>query len=131
MANVTVQGEVNMDPVSILAALLPAASDGVKTVFQHFFGDAKPKSVDDLIKLKDSDTQRLNALAQLDKPTGQVHTWVNDVRSMQRPVAVVIVLGGFVAHPDSQLWSSLASSAFFYLFGDRGYMYLKQSNNRG
>jgi hypothetical protein len=116
-----------MDPITILTALLPAAADGVKTVINHFFGNkGNPQTVDDVVKLNDSEVSRLQALAALDKPTGEVHKWVNDVRAMQRPVAVLVAVVGFVAYPESTMWANLASSAVFYTFGDRGYMYLKQ-----
>lgn len=122
-----------MDPITIAAALLPALTDGAKMIFGKFFGDANPKNVDDVIKLRTSDVQRLEALAKLDA-VGDVHKWVNDVRAMQRPVAVVLVIAAWVwsvttnaPGPVQELTANLASCVIFYLFGDRTYMSLKKA----
>jgi len=121
-----------MDPITIAAALLPALSDGAKMLFGKFLGDAKPKSVDDVLKLRGSDIEQMKALAALDSP-GTVHTWVNDVRAMQRPVAVVMVVSAWIytivatVTPETAATvANLASSVVFYLFGDRTYMGLKK-----
>ncbi len=120
-----------MDPITIAAALLPALADGTKMLFGKFFGDATPKNVDDVIKLHDSDVRRLEALAKLDA-AGDVHMWVNDVRALQRPLAVVLVVSAWVyglffgLSPAVQdVTSNLAASVVFYLFGDRTYSALK------
>lgn len=121
-----------MDPFTIGAALLPALTDGAKMLFGKYFGDATPKTVDDVIKLRASDIQRLESLAKLDT-VGDVHMWVNDVRAMQRPVAVILVVGAWVVSvttvvsPEVQeLTANLASSVVFYLFGDRTYLKLSK-----
>lgn len=121
-----------MDPITIAAALLPAITDGAKMIFGKFFGDANPKNVDDVIKLRASDVQRIEAMAKLDA-AGDVHRWVNDVRAMQRPLAVILVVGAWVVSvtttvtPEVQeLNANLASSVVFYLFGDRTYLSLKK-----
>lgn len=121
-----------MDPITIAAALLPAVADGAKMLFGKWFGDAHPKSVDDVLKLRGSDIEQMKALAVLDSP-GAVHTWVNDVRAMQRPVAVVLVVSAWIytvvstVTPETAATvANLASSVVFYLFGDRTYMGLKK-----
>ena len=121
-----------MDPLTIAAALLPALTDGAKMVFGKFFGDARPKTVDDVIKLRTADTEQLTALAALDT-AGSVHMWVNDVRAMQRPIAVILVIAAWLyslmsgAPADVQvLTANLASSVVFYLFGDRTYLALRK-----
>jgi len=115
-----------MDPLTVLTALIPVFSDGVKSIVHRFTDRGPvPQNVDDAIKMMGASTQQLEALSKMDAVEGPVHTWVNDVRSLQRPVAVVGVLLGFWLHPQSELWSNLAGCAVFYLFGDRTYMYLK------
>ena len=59
--------------------------------------------------------------------------WVNDVRAMQRPVAVVLVVTAWiytvvatVTPETATMVANLASSVVFYLFGDRTYMGLKK-----
>ena len=121
-----------MDPLTIGAALLPALTDGAKMIFGRFFGDANPKNVDDVIKLRASDVQRIEAMAKLDA-AGDVHRWVNDVRAMQRPIAVVLVVGAWIVSitttvtPEVQVMTAnLASCVVFYLFGDRTYLTLRK-----
>lgn len=121
-----------MDPITILTALIPAFSDGAKMAFNKFFGSAQPKTVDDVLKLKGSDVEQMKAIAALDS-AGDVHRWVNDVRAMQRPVAVVLVVSawiytvvGSVSPETSEIVSNLAASVVFYLFGDRTYLGLKR-----
>lgn len=102
-------------------------------LFGKFLGDAKPKSVDDVLKLRGSDIEQMKALAALDS-VGTVHTWVNDIRAMQRPLAVVLVVSAWIysvvvplSPETSVMVGNLASSVVFYLFGDRTYMGLKKT----
>ena len=121
-----------MDPITILASLLPLVIDGGKALISKVTGGTPPiTSADDFIKIQDADVRRLEAIAKLDVPTGDVSRWVNDVRAMQRPTVVAIVLLAWVytvatsgQHID--LVSNMASSVFFYLFGERGLMYVKK-----
>lgn len=115
-----------MDPLTILTAFLPALSDGFKSIIHRFTDRGpNPQNVDDAIKLMQATTENAKALAQLDQVGANVDAWVNDVRALQRPVAVVMCIAGFIMFPMSTFWSGLASAAVFYLFGDRTYMYLK------
>ena len=131
-----------MDPITILTALLPAVGDMGRMLMNKFTGGAgaKPANVDEVIKLKqaerddkDADVRRLEALAKIDNATN-VHSWVNDVRAMQRPVVVASVLLSWIAVtavPGADtgtvvMVSNMASAVFFYLFGERAYMYTKK-----
>jgi hypothetical protein len=128
------------DPFTIITALIPAFSDGIKRLIGKWTGGPTPQSVDELIKLQDADVRRLEALGQLDGTEGAVSKWVNNLRALQRPIVVFVVLATWVAMTIAQLYfpntiqfneslvylvSNLASSVVFYLFGDRTYMYLK------
>lgn len=121
---------------AIIPALLPAAADGLRGVIARFTGSAgsRPQNVAEVIQLMQADTARLQALAELDRPAGNVSQWVADVRAMQRPAAVVIVLGAYVVGVSA--WAELpaglldqlgvyAQMVTFYLFGDRSYAYLR------
>jgi len=134
-----------MDPITILTALLPAATDGVRALINHFSGGAgaKPMNVDETVKLmeaqtaaRDSDVKRLEALHTIDQ-VENVSQWVNNVRAMQRPVAVAVILATWVAScyitmpiELAQGISNMASSVVFYLFGERGYLKAKQMVNK-
>lgn len=131
-----------MIPAVILSALLPAAGDLVKGMVSKLMGSkgAQPTNIEEVIRLreqdikeKDADVRRLEALSKLDQAEN-VHQWVNDVRALQRPVVVAIVLISWVIasnNPDTtaetlEVISTMAGSVFFYLFGERSYMYLKK-----
>jgi hypothetical protein len=121
---------------ALLPALLPVVSDGLRGLFGRLTGGvgARPQNVTEVIQLMQADTARLEALAKLDSPPGNVSQWVANIRALQRPVAVVLVIGGYLAAlayakqlPPATLdgLSQYAQMVTFYLFGDRSYTYLK------
>jgi hypothetical protein len=124
----------------LLPALVPALSDGVKGLFRRLSGGdpSEPKNVEELVRLISADTERLKALAELDKPSGQISRWVADLRASFRYVlAGVIVLsaaalGIYIAAVEPGLrkavalsFLEMAGSVFSFLFGDRMYRHLK------
>ncbi len=125
-----------MEPITVLTALLPTVIDGVKAFVSRKTGGAPAVvSADDYAKVIDADVRRLQALASLDQAAGPTSTWVANVRHMQRPTAGAVVLLswclGAMALVDMdaarfELVSNLASSVFFYLFGERTNMYLRK-----
>lgn len=123
-----------MEPLTILAALVPSAIDGIKALIGKFTGN-KPTIVnsDDYEKVTAADVSKLNALAALDSPAGNVSVWVNNVRAMQRPPVVYAVtlawlIGAFGFMPEQNfvMVSNIAATVFFYLFGDRTNLYFKR-----
>jgi len=121
---------------TLIPALLPVATDGLRGVFNRLTGGAgaKPANTEEVIALMQAETERLEALAQIDSAASNVHAWVNDVRALQRPVAAGLIIGGYVAATavgaDGSVLDQLATYAqmvTFYLFGDRTYMYMKKS----
>lgn len=124
---------------SLLPALFPAISDGVRGIFGMLTGNkgAQPQSVDQVIQLMNADIERLKVLSALDSPAGNVHAWVSDIRALQRPAAVALVLAAYLVTvtytlnghvvPASVLdgVAQYAQMVTFYLFGDRSYAYLK------
>jgi len=130
-----------VDPITILTALLPAATDGVRALINKFTGGAgaKPMNVDEAVKLseaetasKNADVERLKALHEIDQ-VENVSPWVNNIRALQRPLAVLVILCTWVASCYIVMpvelangIANMASSVVFYLFGERGYMKAKQ-----
>lgn len=122
-----------MDPITILTAFIPVLTQGLRGAINKWTGGAgaKPATVDEAIKLGDMDIRRLEAIAKLDESSGAAQ-WVSNVRGIQRPAAVVLVLLAYIivlgtpgsSHEALVLVSNLASSAMFYLFGDRTLMAL-------
>jgi hypothetical protein len=116
-----------MDPIlisSLISSLIPGAVEAVKGLF----GAASRKwvglSVDDQIKLNNSDIERLKALAELDSPQGTPSQWVVDLRSSFRYLgAGISILGGlamFFITPDlSDIAAQLVTIPFSFIFGER------------
>jgi len=79
---------------TLLPALVPAVSDGIRGVVSRLTGGAgaKPQNIDEVIKLMAAETEKLKALAQLDTPTGTISVWVGNIRALQRPFAVGVVV---------------------------------------
>lgn len=121
-----------MEPLTILTVFAPLLMDGAKALIGKFTGNQPAVlTANDYVKLLDADIRKLQALADLDKPAGETYPWVNTIRSLQRPVVVVVVLiawsyamGTDSAQADNV--SNLASAVFFYLFGERGLGYIKR-----
>ena len=99
------------------------------------FRSADPQNVDEKIKLMQAETEKLRALSEIDKPSGKASLWVTNLRESSRYIAVFVVIANGVLqsafNDDSAtvlLSLELASSGFFFLFGDRVYINLKGKN---
>lgn len=125
--------------LTALPALIPVFADGLRGLFARITGGAgaKPQTIAEVAQLASIDIERLKALALLDTPGG-VHAWVADIRALQRPAAVLLVLVAYLytlyagSHLPAATLDSVAQYAqmvTFYLFGDRSYAYLKGKNS--
>lgn len=115
---------------SILSALAPAAVDVVKDVAGGIGRKIGGLSVDDEIKLKNADVERLKALGELDTPVGTPSQWIVDLRAAFRYVAAgVFVIGGlglaFTTSPLAALGLELAAAASSFIFGERMLLSIK------
>lgn len=115
---------------SLLAALLPAGVDALKTLFGGVARKFGGLSVDDEIKLDAAQVSKLQALAQLDTPTGTPSQWVVDLRASFRYIgAGVSILGGmvllFTVPTLAEVALSLISIPFSFIFGERMLLTLK------
>lgn len=119
----------------LLPALVPVASDAVRGIIAKFTGGAGaiPQNVDEEIRLMEAKTKNLQALAELDKPAGNISQWVADLRASFRYIAAgLIILAALLTlyiPTDIELadiaWQA-AGSAFSFIFGDRMYSYIKR-----
>jgi len=126
-----------MEPITLLTAFMPMITDVVRAGVNRLTGGAgaQPANVAEAIQLMEADVKRMQAMAELDK-VENTSQWVNDVRAMQRPVAVTLVLivwMGVVFTPSVDeevlnIVANLASAAVFYLLGDRTYLYFKRKS---
>lgn len=124
---------------SAAPAFFPVLSDGIRGVFARFTGNAgaAPQNTQEYIAVQQAETERLQALAALDA-AGETYKWVNAVRSLQRPFAVFMVLGGYTAtvvfsltdNPETLDYLRVfAQSSVFYLFGDRTNWHSQRGGN--
>lgn len=117
------------------SVVVPAVIDFFKgagsAVSRKWFGE----SVDDQIKIQNSDIEKLKALAQLDNPYGTPSQWVINLRASFRYIgAMVVIVVGAVAVwagiqenlPDViETGFTLVGAPFGFIFGERLYLGLK------
>jgi hypothetical protein len=130
-----------IDPVSIttiLSSLLPSIGYAFKRIVDYKTGGRKPSNSSEEVASREADVKLLEAIAKLDAAEG-ASKWVVNVRAMQRPLVVFVVLINWtlmtlgIVPVDLQMYvivANLASSVMFYLFGDRTLMYSLQSYNK-
>lgn len=77
----------------ILPALAPAVTDGIRGIFAKWSGGAggTPQNVNERIQLMEAETKRLQALAEIDKPSGEPSRWVNDLRGSFRYISIAVI----------------------------------------
>lgn len=115
---------------SLIAALLPAGIDAVKSVAGGLGRKFGGLSVDDEVKLGSANVERLKALASLDSVSGTPSQWVVDLRASFRYIAAgVSIVGGitlfFVNPLLSELAGQLVTLPFSFIFGERMYLNFK------
>ncbi len=117
------------------SVVVPAVIDFFKgagsAVSRKWFGE----SVDDQIKIQNSDIEKLKALAQLDNPYGTPSLWVINLRASFRYIAAMVVIAvGAVSVwagiegnlPDViETGFTLVGAPFCFIFGERLYLGLK------
>ena len=111
---------------AIAAALVPVGVEGIKQLITKFTGGVRPASIDEQIKLNDSEVGKLNALAALDNPSGVPSQWVVDLRASSRYIGALVVIGIGITSiylPVDDYTKSVAleaaNIAFGFLFGSR------------
>ena len=120
----------------ILPAVVPALTDGVRGIFARFTKGAggTPQNVDERIKLMVAETDRLKALADIDKPSGEPHQWVTDVRSIFRYAAItliwcatiVAIFTPTVPEEIKLIMLDLSGACMSFVIGERMYLSLKK-----
>jgi len=111
---------------SIIGALVPVGIEGIKQVMTRFFGGVKATSIEDQIKLDNSEVEKIKALAELDKPIGQPSQWVVDLRASARYIGALAVISVGIStlyvpvEPEIKIIAlEAANIAFGFLFGSR------------
>ena len=112
---------------TIVGALVPVGAEAIKQIVTRFTGGVRPASIDEQIKLDQSDIERLKALAALDNPGGTPSQWVIDIRASSRYIGALAVISVGIGSlfidgitPDVQKGAlDAANIAFGFLFGSR------------
>lgn len=118
----------------ILPAVIDLVKGGAGALSRKFVG----MSVDDEIKLKNSDVEKLKALAALDNPNGTPSQWVVDTRAIYRYAAatLVIVVGCLLVLTAGGNKDQIAAGLEFigmpfgFIFGERLWLGLKGGFNK-
>ena len=118
----------------LLPSLIPALADGIRGLIARITGGAgsQPQNIGEAIQLMNAQTERLKALAELDKPTGEISKWVADLRAAFRYVAVgAIELAAITAvfagieGPGLAVLLDLAGAAMAFIIGERMYLHVR------
>lgn len=120
----------------IFPALIPAVTDGLRGVFAKLTGGAggTPQNVNERIQLMEAETKRLQALAEIDKPSGEPHQWVTDVRAIFRYAAITLIWVATIAAvfthsvPENitLMMLDLSGACMSFVIGERMYLTLKK-----
>lgn len=111
---------------SIIGALVPIVAESGKQLIAKWVGGVKPATIEDQIKLDQSEVSRIQALAQLDAPIGTPSQWVIDLRASARYVGALLVIAVGIStlyipveNAIRTLALEAANIAFGFLFGSR------------
>lgn len=121
----------------LLPALAPALLDGVRGIFAKITGGAggTPQNVNERIQLMQAETERLRALAEIDKPSENISVWVADTRAIFRyavialiwlVAGVAVLFGGEEVPKEIKLvLLDLAGASLSFVIGERYYFKIK------
>lgn len=120
----------------LFPALLPAITDGVRGIFAKFTGGAggSPQNVTERIQLMQAESERLKALAEIDKPIGEPDKWVTNLRSSFRYIAIIIiwlatvsaVFTPSVPEAITLILLDLSGACMSFVIGERMYLTLRK-----
>lgn len=120
----------------ILPALAPVLADGVRGLLARLSGGAggTPQNVAERVQLMQAETERLKALAELDRPIGEPSQWVVNLRASFRYIIIGIILVAAVvavftpAIPAGalEMLLDLAGASMAFVIGERMLLGLKK-----
>lgn len=119
----------------IFPAVLPVLADGVRGIFAKITGGAggNPQNVAERIQLMQAETERLKAMAEIDKPSGEPRRWVTDMRASFRYIAIMIIwiatiiaVFNDVPHEFTLVLLDLSGACMSFVIGERMYLTLRK-----
>ena len=121
-----------MDPMTILAALVPLAVDLGKSLLGRFVqvDQYKPVNIDEYAKMRQLDLDMFKAMNEAGG-SNPSYPWVEAAVRLMRPAVAIVVLGTWATLKLSNLPSdsvdNFAAAVGFYLFGDRTLFYSRKA----
>jgi hypothetical protein len=120
----------------IVPAVIPALTDGVRGIFAKFSGGAggTPQNLDERVKLMAAETEKLKALAEIDKPIGEPAAWVVNIRAIFRYAAITLIWIATIAAiftPSVEkeltlIMLDLSGACMSFIIGERMYLSIKR-----
>jgi hypothetical protein len=121
----------------ILPALVPAFADGARGLIAKFTGGAggQPQNMQERIELMKAESEKLQALAALDTPTGEPSKWIIDLRASFRYIiisSIMIFTAIVVFNPDIvgatvvAVFLDMTGACMSFVIGERMYLTLKK-----
>jgi hypothetical protein len=120
----------------ILPALAPAVTDGLRGLFAKWTGGAggNPQNVNERIQLMEAETKRLQALAEIDKPSGEPSLWVQNLRGSFRYLAIIAIwfvtaiaiFDGSVPQELKYVLLDLSGASMSFVIGERMYLAIRK-----
>lgn len=118
----------SIDPITILASLVPVAVDLGKSLINRYVAPDtfKPATIEQYVQMKQIDLEMFKAVNDAGG-SNQSYPWVDAITRLMRPVVGIIVLGIWAytkisGHPSDSV-DNFAAAIGFYLFGDRSLFY--------
>lgn len=121
-----------MDPLTILASLVPLVVDFGKTAINRWITPDmfKPGNIDEYVKMRNVDLEFFKAMNNAGGANPS-YPWVEAIVRLMRPSVVIIVLGTWCylhyLGKSTPVVDNFASAVGFYLFGDRTLFYAKKT----
>lgn len=118
----------------ILPALLPMVTDGLRGLFAKLTGGAggMPVNLAERIQLMQAETEKLKALAEVDRPSGEVSRWVSDLRASFRYISIIAIWGvtgvavvAGAAEAYTLVLLDLSGMCMSFIIGERFYFKVK------
>jgi len=121
----------------ILPALVPAFADGARGLIAKFTGGAggQPQNMKERIELMKAESEKLQALAALDTPTGEPSKWIINLRASFRYIiisSIMIFTAIVVFNPDVvgatvvAVFLDMTGACMSFVIGERMYLTLKK-----
>jgi len=121
----------------ILPALVPAVADGARGLIAKFTGGAggQPQNIKERIELMKAESEKLQALAALDTPTGEPSKWIINLRASFRYIIIssIMIFTGIIVFNSNivgttvvAIFLDMTGACMSFVIGERMYLAIKR-----